>query len=140
MANLKMREQFVFQSQDERKNFKDALEKNFRRKVDIELTLRSYNVLAAHLDTLGVFEIFLKRDVQKVPPNAVSYSPVTTHFADGLVWYERRVNLEFPRFVRARDFWRQNSVTLVIKTKSVVADPQFRNQEYKFTFHAPRIK
>lgn len=137
-ANIKMREQFVFQSQDERKNYKESLEKNFRRKIDIELTVRSQNALAAHLDTATAFEIYLVREPQHVPPNGITYGPIITHFSNGIIWYERKVNLEFPRFVRARDFWRGNKIILVVKPRDRTPNGTMNRREYTFKFTAPR--
>jgi hypothetical protein len=139
-ANLRLRERFVFQSADERKNFKESLEKNFRRKIDIEITLRSPFAQAIHLDTVAHFNIFMKRDAVQVPPAAIRYGPVKTQVEGNYFWYERTVTIEFPRFVRARDFWRGNTATLVIQPKKHSDMPVTHAAEYRFIFHAPRVK
>jgi hypothetical protein len=140
LANLRLREQYIFQSADERKSYKEAVEKNFRRKIDIEVLLRSVFASAIHLDTAAQFRVYIDKSPVKVPPQAIRYGPVNTRFAAGIIYYERVLTLEFPRFVNARDYWRSNTIHLIIEPRSNSNTRQGKSGQYRFVFHAPRIK
>lgn len=135
-AYRKARDQFSFQSQEERKQFDDLIEKNFRRKIDVELTIRSTSAIATALDTSATVKVYLEKNNQRVSPENLLYGPVKTHVENGQIWYERAVKLEFPRFVKARDFWRQNTLFLVLETKNENGDVS----AFRLLFQAPRQK
>ncbi|MGM0587955.1 MAG: hypothetical protein ACQETE_06055 [Bacteroidota bacterium] len=112
---------------------KDSIDYNFRRKINIQLTLRSYNTRAVAMDTT-LWEIYLKAGDIELSPQKMIRLPIQTKVWGKLAWYERKILLEFPRYVGANDLMFDPRLTLRLDMRKQSGDRSVYKAYYAFRF------
>jgi hypothetical protein len=122
-------------SMDEKelKELKDTLDYSYKRGLNVQLTLRSYNTKAVALDT-SLWEVYMKAGDIQLSPQKIVRLPISTKVWGKLAWYERKILLRFPRFAGANDLMFDPRMTLRLDMRKQSVDSTVYKSYYAFRF------
>lgn len=116
-ALIDYRTRHVFNSTYEAEQFADTLESRFMRNVNVALHLRSYDIHLLDVAREELFEIYVLYNDQRIFPETINAYNIRNRVVENQSWFERRVELTFPRRVNDTDFWAAPALRLSVKPK-----------------------
>lgn len=121
------------------KIMRDSVDHQFENKISVIIMARSYDINAMSLGDEDAFELMLEYGGEQISPRQVRSGRIKKRFSAGMLWYQRKVRVDFPRNSGGTDLWNDNSVTVTLRPiREEIRSSE--NEYYEFHLTAGEVR